>query len=77
MEVDATLNLNTNFELGYRRASGKLRLLSKLRCFLDSQMVCELYRSMIVPVVTYCDIVNLKLTIGQLIKLAVLHERAM
>ena len=76
VEIDSTLNLNTNFELCYKRASGRLRLLSKLRCFLDSTTACKLYRSMIVPVVTYCGILNLKLTTGQSRKLAALHERA-
>ena len=76
MEIDSTLNLNTNFELCDKRASGRLRLLSKLRCFLDSTTACKLYRSMIVPVVTYCGILNLKLTTGQSRKLAALHERA-
>ena len=76
VEIDSTLNLNTNFELCYKRASGRLRLLSKLRCFLDSTTACKLYRSMIVPVVTYCGILNLKPTTGQSRKLAALHERA-
>ena len=76
VEIDSTLNLSTNFELCYKRASGRLRLLSKLRCFLDSTTACKLYHSMIVPVVTYCGILNLKLTTGQSRKLAALHERA-
>ena len=78
MEIDSTLNLNTNFDLCYKRTSGRLRLLlSKLRCFLDSQTACEIYHSMIVPFVTYCGILNRKLTTSQLGKLAALHERAM
>ena len=77
MEIDLTSNLNTNFELYYRRASGRLCLLSKLRCFLDSQTACEIYRSMIVPFVIYCGILNLKLTTRQSGKLAALRERAM
>ncbi len=77
VEIDSSLNLNTNFELCYKRAYGRLRLLSKLRCFLDSTMACTLYRSMIVPIVTYCGILNLKLTTGQSKKLSALHERAL
>ena len=77
VEIDSTLNLNTKFGLCYKRAYGRLRLLSKLRRFLDSTAACKLYRSMIVPVVTYCGILNLKPTTGQSRKLAALHERAM
>ena len=77
VEIDSALNLNTNYELCYKRASGRLHLLSKLRCFLDSQTPCEIYRSMIVPVVTYCGILNLKITTSQSKKLAAIHERAM
>ena len=65
VEIDSTFNLNTNFELCYKRASGRLRLLAKLRGFLDSTTVCKLYRSMIVPAVTYCGILNPKPTTGQ------------
>ena len=76
VEIDSTLNLNTNFELCYKRASGRLRLLSKLRRFLDSTTAYKLYRSMIVPVITYCGILNLKATTGQSRKLVALHQRA-
>ena len=50
VQIDSTLNINTNFELCYKRA-GRLRLRSKLRCFLDSTTAGKLYRSMIVPIV--------------------------
>ena len=42
VEIDSTLNL-TNFELCYKRVSDRLRLLSKLGCFMDSQTACEIY----------------------------------
>ena len=76
MEIDSTLNLNTNFELCYKRASDRLRLRSNLRRFLDSTTAYKLYRSMIVPVITYCGILNLKPTAGQSRKLVALHQRA-
>ena len=76
VEIDSTFNLNTNFELCYKRASGRLRLLSKLRRFLDSTTAYKLYRSMMVPVITYCGILNLKPTTGQSRKLVGLHQRA-
>ena len=77
IDIDSTLNLNANFELSYKRASSRSRLLSKQRCFLDSTTACELYRPMIVPVITYCGISNLKLTTRQSKKLASLYERTL
>ena len=35
VHIDSTLNLNTNFDKVYKKASGKLKLLAKLRYQLD------------------------------------------
>ena len=68
---------STNFGLCCKQASGRLRLPSKLKCFLDSQPASELHRSLILPVATFCGHVNLKLSTSQLKALAALHECVM
>lgn len=76
LEIDATLNLNSNFEKSYKRASGRLRLLSRLRCCLDLNCSRILYNTMILPILTYCGILSLKLTSTQSEKLSSLYARA-
>ena len=35
IEIDSSLNLNSHFDKGFKRASSRLRLLGKLRDYLD------------------------------------------
>ena len=76
VEVDSTLNLNTHFDACFKRASTRLRLLSKIRDNLNVDSARTIYQSMITPLLTYCGILNLKLTSTQLHKLASFRERA-
>jgi hypothetical protein len=47
--VDSSLNLNSNFDSCYKRAAGRLRLLEKLRIYLDQAAANAIYCSMILP----------------------------
>ena len=76
MEVDSSLNLNSHFEKNFKRASGRLRLLAKLRGCLNLKSVKAIYQSMILPILTYCGILQLKLTQTQLRRLSSFHDRA-
>ena len=77
VEVDSTINLNTHFDACLKRASTRLRLLSKIRDNLNVDSARTIYQSMITPLLTaYCGILNLKLTSTQLHKLASFRERA-
>jgi hypothetical protein len=64
--VDSSLNLNSNFESYFKRAAGRLRLLEKLRIYLDLEAANAIYCSMIIPTLTYCGILHLQLTQTQL-----------
>ena len=77
VQLDSTLNLNSNFDAKYKKASGRLRLLAKIRNHLDIESAKAIYRSMVLPVLTYCGILNLKLTRTQENKLNSFHNRAM
>ena len=76
VEINSTLNLNTYFDACYKRASTRLRLLSKIRDSVNVDSARRIYQLMITPLLTYCGILNLNLTSTQLRKLVSFHERA-
>ena len=60
IEIDGSLNLNSHFEKSYKRASGRLNLLSKMRYQINSNTAETIYKSMILPVFNYCCLLLLK-----------------
>ena len=76
MEVNSSLNLNSHCEKNLKRASNRLRLLAKLRTCLNLKSAKTIYQSMILPTLTYCGIIQLKLNPTQLMKLTSFHDRA-
>jgi hypothetical protein len=74
--LDNTLSLNEDFEKSYKRGSSRLRLLHKLRKNLTEDAAHKVYSMMILPLVTYCSLVHLKLTATQSKKLQSLQHRA-
>ena len=80
MEINSGLNLNSHFERYFKRASGRLRLLAKLKDYLNLKPAKAIHQSMILPTLTYCGtctcILQLKLTSTHLKKLSLFHNRA-
>ena len=74
--LDATLNLNSHFDKCFKKATSRLRLLRKLRFYLDVNASKAIYNTMILPTLTYCGILLLKLTRTQTSKLEDFHQRA-
>ena len=74
VEIDSKLNLNTHFDAFYKRASTRLRLLSKIRYSVNVDLARKIYQLMITPLLTYCGILNLNLTSTQVRKLVSLRE---
>jgi hypothetical protein len=62
VELDPSLNLGLHFESTYNKATGRLRLLSKIRGYVNNHTAKTIYESMIVPLFTYSGLVNLNLT---------------
>ena len=77
IEIDSSLNLNSHFEKCFKRASSRLRLLVKLRDYLDLTAAKAIYRSLILPTFTYSGILQLKLTDTQHKRLASFHDRSL
>ena len=77
VEITASLILNSHFETTFKRASSRLRLLHKIRPQLNLLSAKAIYRGMIIPVLTYCGVLNLNLTTTQQDRLASFHKRAL
>ena len=77
IEIDSSLNLNSHFEKCFKRASSRLRLLGKLRDYLDLTSAKAIYGSMILSTFTYSGILQLKTTDTQYKRLASFHDRSL
>ncbi|XP_057299217.1 uncharacterized protein LOC130629860 [Hydractinia symbiolongicarpus] len=63
-----------NFDLTYEKASGRLRLLYRIRPLITDKAALAIFQTMIQPVLTYCGFVHLKNSQTQLLKLQSLHR---
>jgi len=57
--VDQHLNFSQNFDKVYKKASGRLKLLQRLRSYLTRESAYSIYSMMIVPLLTYRSTVKL------------------
>jgi hypothetical protein len=74
--VDATVTLSNDFDKKYRKASNRVQLLQKLRPYLTKSASMMIYNSMIVPLLTYCGIINLNTNRTQLSKFNSIERRS-
>ena len=58
VEISHSLNMTTNFDNMYKKACGRLRLLRKIRPFLNVKAVKAIYQGMVLPILTYCGLLN-------------------
>ena len=77
VEISHSLNMTTNFDNTYKKACGRLRLLRKIRPFLNVKAAKAIYQGMVLPILTYCGLLNLKLSRTQEDKLLSIHHRAL
>ena len=72
-----TLNMSSHIKKSMKTASSRLNLLKRVRYFIDSHTASTIYRSMIIPTMTYCPLVtSSSFTLTQLAHLARLENRA-
>ena len=74
--LDPTLTLGHHLLNTYRKASGRLRLLRKIRPSLIIQSARSMYQSMILPVFSYCNTITLDLSESFTQKLRNFEDRA-
>ena len=75
-QLDSKLNLNDNFDKAYKKATGRLNLLTKLRSFLNFEAAYNIFEMVIAPIVLYSSLIHLQLTSTQKRKLQSLSNRA-
>ena len=73
--IEPSLNMNSHFENSYKKASNRLRLLCKLRPYMTADACSMLYKSMVMPILTYCGILHLNKAQTLINKSNALHER--
>ena len=76
IRLDSTLTFSENFDRAYKKAAGRLNLLTKLRCFLNVEAAFKIYDMVIVPIIMYSALISLQLTRTQQTKLKSLDNRA-
>ena len=54
--LDSNMNFSLNFDASYKKTSGRLRLLERMRCYLTTQAARFVYVMMIVPIITGCTL---------------------
>ena len=68
-QLDGNLNLDESFKGACRKASGRVHLLAKLRCHITTLAVMKIFDMVIMPLLAYSSIFNLKLTKNQSYKI--------
>ena len=75
-ELDPTLSMSNNFDKSYKKASGRLSLLTKMRPFLNADATAKIYEMVIVPVLLYSTLIHLQITATQKRKFQSIDRRA-
>ena len=55
--LDENLNFNKHIEIIHNKSVNKLGMLRRSRDFLDKRTSLTLYQSLVLPQITYCDLV--------------------
>ena len=55
--IKPTLNMSDHFTLIDKKASSRVNILKRIRYFINADTALNIYRSMIVPLLTYCKLV--------------------
>ena len=61
MTLDPSLSFQYHFDKFYRKTSDGLRLLSYIREGITIHSAETIFRSMVIPILTYCSTVNINL----------------
>ena len=54
VHLDPTLNFETHFQKMYKKAAGRVNLLRRICSSIDTLSAQRIYKSMIMPIITYC-----------------------
>ena len=74
--ADQHLTFNKNFEQVFKKATGRLKLLKRLRSYLTQESALLIYQMMILPILVYRSTVKIYFTTTQKNRLKSLERRA-
>ena len=77
VKLDPSLNFIDHFDFVYRKASGRVRYLKKIRHNLTNRATLQIFQSLIVPILTYCSLLNYSLQLHRKNLLKYLEFRAL
>ena len=77
IEVGSILNLNSYLDSIYKKSTSRLRILYKIRPFMNAKCAKTLYQLMILPLLTYCGTLQLNYNNTQQKRLDSFHHRAL
>ena len=77
VDINYSLDVNSNFECIYKRACGRLRLLQKIRPLLTITGAKSIYQGMVLLILTYCGLLHFKLSKTREDRLLAFHKRAL
>ena len=75
LKLPSTEVSNSNFDISFKMASGRLDFVTKLRLMLTPPAESTNYQTMVVPILTYASLCTLKLNITNEHKLDKLYSR--
>ena len=58
VKLDRSLSLRKQIDITYKKASGKLYLLRRIRPQLTVEVALTIYKTMLIPLFTYCSIIS-------------------
>ena len=58
ISINSTLNMSNHFSMALKKASGRINLLKRVRYFINTNTAATIYKSMIIPTLTYCPLVT-------------------
>ena len=76
LTLDQTLNLNDHLTKSYKKATGRLNLLRRLRYQLTEKAATTIYQSMLIRLFTYCSVVTCRRSMTYKHKVNSLENRA-
>ena len=59
VDIDPSLKFNNYFMTSHKKTTGRLYLLNKLWFQLDTKAAVTIYKSLIIPVLTYCSVFSI------------------
>ena len=76
ISLNQTLNMTNHFSSAIKKASNRVNLLKRVRYFIDANAASTIYKSMVIPLLTYCPVVTACVSDSLFSRVEMLEKRA-